>query len=91
MQKFKSRIVTQIEKVFWLTPAILLTGCTLSPAIPVIGAYYPGWLFCIIMGVLLTLLTRRLITYRNIRPGFPAIVYTSLFILYSMLFWLVFF
>lgn len=91
MQKSKSRIVTQVEKIFWLTPAMLLTGCTLSPAIPVIGAYYPGWLFCIIMGVLLTLLTRRFITYRNIRLGFPTIVYTSLFILYSMLFWLVFF
>ncbi|HCB1498072.1 YtcA family lipoprotein [Klebsiella oxytoca] len=91
MQTFKSRIVTQIVKFFCLTSAILLTGCTLSPAIPVIGAYYPGWLFCIIMGVLLTLLTRRLTTYRNIRPGFPAIVYTCLFVLYSMLFWLVFF
>lgn len=38
--KSKSRIVTQVEKIFWLTPAMLLTGCTLSPAIPVIGAYY---------------------------------------------------
>ncbi|EDF8717531.1 hypothetical protein Q6W56_000043 [Salmonella enterica] len=91
MQTSKSRFVMQPGKKIWLMPVILLTGCTLSPAIPVVGAYYPGWLFCIIAGVVLTMVTRRIILGRKIHPGLPAIVYTSLFVLYSMLFWLVFF
>lgn len=48
----------QLKKRSLLVSAILLTGCSLPPAIPVIGAYYPDWLFCIIAGVILTLITR---------------------------------
>lgn len=81
----------QLKKTGWLTPVALLTGCKLSPAIPVIGAYYPCWLFCIIAGVILTLITRRVILRKYKMPAFAGVIYTALFALYSMLFWLVFF
>ncbi|EGC06144.1 hypothetical protein ERIG_03134 [Escherichia fergusonii B253] len=91
MQRIKSILGTQLKKLFLLIPAILLTGCKLSPAIPVIGAYYPGWLFCLIAGVVLTLITRQIIlrTYNNLSCA--GLVYTALFALYSTMFWLVFF
>ena len=91
MQRVKSRIVTQLKKISWLAPATCLTGCSLSPAIPVIGAYYPSWLFCIIVGVILTLITRRVILRRYPALAYTGIVYTALFALYAMLFWLIFF
>ena len=91
MQIVKSRIVTQLKKISWLAPAAFLTGCSLSPAIPVIGAYYPSWLFCIIAGVILTLITRRAILRHYPALAYPGIVYTALFALYAMLFWLIFF
>jgi len=91
MQAFKSYVVTRLEKFCWYTPVLLLTGCSLSPSISVIGAYYPDWLFCIIAGVIVTLIARRFILKRHVQPGFPALVYTSLFALFSMLCWLVFF
>ena len=91
MQTVKSSIVMQLKNICWLTPAALLTGCTLSPAIPVIGAYYPGWLFCIIAGVILTRITRRVILLKYKMPALAGVIYTALFALYSMLFWLVFF
>ena len=34
--------------------AILLSGCANSPSIDVLGAYFPDWLFCIVAGVVLT-------------------------------------
>ncbi|EAA7245796.1 hypothetical protein BVD23_00155 [Salmonella enterica] len=91
MQIVKSRIVTQLKKRSLLVSAILLTGCSLPPAIPVIGAYYPDWLFCIIAGVILTLVTRRIMLRKYQTPPLAGVIYTALFALYSMLFWLVFF
>jgi hypothetical protein len=32
---------------------LFLSGCSLSPAIPVLGAAFPGWFFCLLGGVLL--------------------------------------
>ncbi|EKT8862511.1 hypothetical protein QCJ37_003312 [Salmonella enterica] len=63
----------------------------MPPAIPVIGAYYPDWLFCIIAGVILTLITRRVMLRKYQTPSLAGVIYTALFALYSMLFWLVFF
>ena len=77
----------------FLLPLFLLSGCTFSPAIPVVGAYYPGWLFCIIGGVILTLIVRRILIHTNSTPhlGYPGLAYTALFALFSMLLWLAFF
>ncbi len=81
----------QLKKRSLLVSAILLTGCSLPPAILVIGAYYPDWLFCIIAGVILTLITRRVMLRKYQTPSLAGVIYTALFALYSMLFWLVFF
>ncbi|ENO1701812.1 hypothetical protein ACA859_001957 [Salmonella enterica] len=91
MQIVKSRIVIQLKKRSLLFSAVLLTGCSLPPAIPIIGAYYPDWLFCIIAGVILTLVTRRILLRKYQTPPLAGVIYTALFALYSMLFWLVFF
>lgn len=91
MQIVKSRMVMQLKKNGWLTLATLLPGCSLPPAISVVGAYYPGWLFCMIAGVILVLITRRLILHKYNVISFAGVIYTALFALYSMLFWLVFF
>ncbi|EEI0564274.1 hypothetical protein GLY44_18845 [Salmonella enterica] len=90
MQIVKSRIVMQLKKRSLLFSAVLLTGCSLPPAIPIIGAYYPDWLFCIIAGVILTLVTRRILLRKYQTPPLAGVIYTALFALYSMLFWLVF-
>ena len=91
MHIMKSRPVIQLIKNGWLAPTILLTGCSLPPSIPVLGAYYPGWLFCIIAGVILTLVTRRVIRHKCKTLPFAGVMYTALFALYAMLFWLIFF
>lgn len=58
---------------------------------PVIGAYYPSWFFCAIASLILMLITRRVIQRANINLAFVGIIYTALFALYAMLFWLAFF
>ena len=91
MQTVNSIIVIPLRIIGWFLSLPLLTGCNFSPAIPVIGAYYPDWLFCLIGGVILTLITRKFILHKYSGLAFIGIIYTALFALYSMLFWLVFF
>lgn len=91
MQTVNSSIVIPLRIIGWFLSLPLLTGCNFSPAIPVIGAYYPDWLFCLIGGVILTLITRKVILHKYSGLAFIGIIYTALFALYSMLFWLVFF
>ncbi|EII10322.1 hypothetical protein EC50959_5623 [Escherichia coli 5.0959] len=38
-----SRMAMQLKKTAWIIPVFMVSGCSLSPAIPVIGAYYPSW------------------------------------------------
>ena len=34
-----SRMAMQLKKTAWIIPVFMVSGCSLSPAIPVIGAY----------------------------------------------------
>jgi hypothetical protein len=49
-----------------LTLCLSLGGCTLSPSINVLGAYFPGWLFCIVGGVLIAVVTHKLMSRETV-------------------------
>lgn len=78
MQTVNSSIVIPLRIIGWFLSLPLLTGCNFSPAIPVIGAYYPDWLFCLIGGVILTLITRKFILHKYSGLAFIGIIYTAL-------------
>jgi hypothetical protein len=70
-----------------------LSGCTLSPSIAVLGAYFPDWLFCIVGATCATVafyaaLARR---GRADKLGPVQLVYPTLLVLFSLVGWLVFF
>ncbi|WP_342956975.1 YtcA family lipoprotein [Paraburkholderia sp. JHI869] len=73
--------------------SLLLQGCAVSPSIAVVGAYFPGWLFCIVAGVVLAILTflalKRVSHDRLLGP--PALVYPTLVTFFSLIAWLIFF
>jgi len=80
---------------FWITVAacVLLAGCVQSPSMNVLGAYYPAWLFCIVGGVVITVLIRLTLLKFGIehvlRP--PALAYPALVALAAFAGWLLFF
>jgi hypothetical protein len=79
-----------------LLPAVLLLwGCRSmrdrSPTIDVLGSYFPAWLLCIVAGVALTLITRRLLVGFNVQPHPAALVYPCMILLFTLAVWLVFF
>ncbi|MEW9654350.1 YtcA family lipoprotein [Escherichia coli] len=69
-----SRMAMQLKKTAWIIPVFMVSGCSLSPAIPVIGAYYPSWFFCAIASLILMLITRRVIQRANINLAFVGII-----------------
>lgn len=72
---------------------VFLSGCSRSPSISVLGAYFPDWLFCIVAGVVLTvivyLILKRLQADHLLVPS--AVVYPTLVTFLSLAVWLMLF
>ena len=79
-------------------PALLLllftvSGCSLSPAIPVLGAAFPGWFFCLLGGALLLIPCHILIARKGWQARFSPLVlsYLALMFLFATLLWFLLF
>lgn len=72
---------------------VLETGCMQSPSVNVLGAYFPDWLFCMVTGVVLTVVVYLVLARLpgGHRFGPPAVVYPTLVILLALVAWLIFF
>jgi hypothetical protein len=70
-----------------------MSGCANAPSIGVLGAYFPDWLFCIVAGVVLTvvifLILGRLQAGHLMKPS--AVVYPTLATLLALAVWLLLF
>ena len=71
--------------------AVLHTSCARAPSFDILGSFFPAWLICLALAVLLTVLTRWLLLRRRIEVVLPALVYPSLTALFTFALWLVFF
>jgi hypothetical protein len=71
--------------------ALLLAGC--DPIIEVQGTFFPAWLLCMIVGVVLTAALRPLFVRLGIEPflGPLPLIYLSLAVLLTLGTWLLFF
>jgi hypothetical protein len=78
---------------FAATAALLLGGCAQAPSISVLGAYFPGWLFCITAGVLVTIVFHVMVEHGGLGRWFwpRGIVYPALVTLIALIVWLIFF
>ncbi len=70
-----------------------VAGCAAPPSIPVVGAYFPDWLFCIAAGVVLTVIVRAILIWCRVERllGPPVLAYPTLAVLFSLLTWLLLF
>jgi YtcA family len=62
-----------------------------SPTVDVLGSYFPAWMVCIILGLILTVIVRELLIALklnvHLRPA--GLVYVCMIILWTMAVWLV--
>jgi hypothetical protein len=69
---------------------LLLTGCGRAPAFDVLGSFFPAWLVCFAVAILLAVLCRALLQPR-VEIAFPILVYPSLTAIFTFALWLAFF
>lgn len=69
----------------------LLSGCSRAPSFDIVGSFFPAWLICLVLGILLATLGRWLLLRQQIVVVWPILVYPSLATLFTFLFWLLFF
>ena len=69
---------------------LMLTGCGRAPSFDVLGSFFPAWLVCFAVGILLAILCRALLQPR-VDIAFPVLVYPSLTAVFTFALWLALF
>jgi YtcA-like protein len=74
---------------FLLVP--LLVACSRAPSVEVLGSFFPAWLVCFIVAIVLTALVRLLVLRLHVKVTLPLLVYPGLAAFFTFALWLVFF
>jgi len=87
-------IVNRFRRNSMLVPlfaAMLLTSCSRAPSFDILGSFFPAWLICLAVGLLLTVAARSLLLRARVVLALPVLTYPSLTALSTFALWLVFF
>jgi hypothetical protein len=70
-----------------------LAGCQHAPSIDVLGSFFPAWLLCLTLGILLSTGTRFLLLAVHLEEALspPMVMYPCLAALFTFGLWLLFF
>ena len=79
-----------LKSAFLLAP-LLLASCSRAPSFDILGSYFPAWLICLALGIVLTVIVRWLLLRLQIEFVFPIVVYPSLTALLAFGMWLIFY
>ena len=74
-----------------LLVAPLLSSCSRAPSVDVLGSFFPAWLVCFIVAIVLTALVRLALLRLRVKAALPLLVYPSFAALFTFLLWLIFF
>ena len=74
-----------------LLVAPLLPGCSRAPSVEVLGSFFPAWLVCFIVAIVLTALARLLVMRLRLKVALPMLAYPGLAAFFTFALWLVFF
>ena len=61
-----------------LLAAMLSTGCSRAPSFDVLGSFFPAWLVCLALGLLLTVAAHWLLLRTRVVLAVPILTYPSL-------------
>jgi hypothetical protein len=74
-----------------LLVATLSTSCSRAPSFDIIGSFFPAWLVCLALGLLLTVAARWLFLRARVVIALPALTYPSITALFTFALWLAWF
>jgi hypothetical protein len=77
-----------------LVGTLLVAGCSRAPSFNILGSYFPAWIVCGIIGILLAVAVRLFFVHINLENELLApliLVYPCLTAFFTFTIWLVFF
>ena len=78
-----------VQGVF-VSALLLMTGCGRAPSFDILGSFFPAWLVCLVVAILLTVVSRALLI-RYVEIVWPVLVYPSLTAIFAFGLWLAMF
>jgi hypothetical protein len=66
-------------------------GCSQAPSFDIIGSFFPAWLVCLAVALLLTAAAYWLLLRAHVVLALPVLSYPSLTVLFTLALWLTFF
>jgi hypothetical protein len=78
-------------KAWFVLVSLPLASCSRAPSFDILGSFFPAWLVCLTVAILLTFLARWLLLRLHIAVVVPILVYPSLTFLFAFALWLIFF
>jgi Na+/phosphate symporter len=67
------------------------TGCSRAPSFEILGSFFPAWLVCLALGLVLTAVAHSILSTAGIVLAVPLLTYPSLTALFTFALWLSFF
>ena len=75
--------------LFFVSP--LLVSCSRAPSVDILGSFFPAWLICFVLAIVLTALVRLVLLRLRIKVALPILLYSSLAVFFTFALWLIFF
>lgn len=86
------RLSRELKQWLLLLPGLLLlASCTRAPAVDILGSFFPAWLLCFVVAIVLTGLVRLALSRWHVKVAMPILVYPSLAASLTFVLWLIFF
>jgi hypothetical protein len=72
---------------------LVLCGCQYAPNISILGSFFPAWLLCLVIGIVLAAFSRWLLVQMKLATEIPwtILVYSCLTLFFACTLWLIFF
>ena len=68
-----------------------LASCSRAPSVDVLGSFFPAWLLCLTISVVLTAFVQLLLSRLRMKVAYPVFFFPSLTTLLTLALWLIFF
>lgn len=96
MQGERNETVKRIQRVITIPSVLLasvLAGCGRAPTFNILGSFFPSWLICLFMGIVLAAIANRIFVRFAIDKEllWPVVVYPCLALFFACALWLVLF
>lgn len=83
--------VRRLSRCGLFVATTVCAGCSRAPSFDILGSFFPAWMLCLVIGVLLTAMASWLFSRTHIVLALPALAYPSLAALFTFTLWLTFF